>query len=53
MADALSQVPICHSHETVCSLMEGVIVGTVDQSEAEASEELLCEHVLLENEAHV
>ena len=50
---ALSQVPIYHNHETVCSLMEGAIVGTVDQSEAEANEELLCEHVCLENEARV
>ena len=48
VADALSWVPICHNHEMVCSLVEGAIVGTVDQSEVEANEELLCEHVGLE-----
>ena len=37
VADALSQVPICHSCKTVCSLMEGAIVGAVDQSEVEAT----------------
>ena len=52
-ADALSQVQICHSREMVCSLMKGAIVGAVDQSEVEANEELLCEHVHLENEAWV
>ena len=52
VADALSQVPIHHNWETVHSLMEGAIVGTVDQSEVEANEEL-CEHVCLENEARV
>ena len=30
VADALSQVPICHNHETVQSLMEGAIVGATD-----------------------
>ena len=49
--DALSQVPIHHNHETVRSLMEGTIVCTVDQSEVDTNEELLCEHVCLENEA--
>ena len=49
-ADALSQVPICHNHKTVCSLMEGAIVGAVDQSEVEANKDLLCEHVHLEND---
>ena len=53
MADALSLVPIHHDHETVQSLLEGAIVGAADRGEAEASEELLCEHVYLENEAHV
>ena len=33
--------------------MEGAVVGTVDQSEVEANEELLCEHVHLKNEAWV
>ena len=48
-ADALSQVPICHNLETVQSLMEGAIVGALDRGEAEANEELLCEHVHLKN----
>ena len=52
-ADALSQVPICHNREMVQSLLEGAIMGAVDRGEAEASEELLCEHVHLENEAYV
>ena len=52
-ADALSWVPIHHNCEMVCSLMKGAIGGAVDQSEVEASEELLCEHVHLENEAWV
>ena len=33
--------------------MEGAIVGTVDQSEVEANEKLLCEHVHLYNEVWV
>ena len=33
--------------------MEGAVVGTVDRSEVDANEELLCEHVHLENEAQV
>ena len=49
-ADALSWVPIRHNCKMVCSLMKGAIVGAVDQSEIEANEELLCEHVHLENE---
>ena len=53
MADALSYVPICHNHKTVRSLLEGTIVGTVERGEAEASEELLCEHEHLGNEAWV
>ena len=52
-ADALSQVPICHNHETVHSLLEGAFIGAVDQSEVEANEELLCEHMHLEDEVRV
>ena len=43
-ADALSQVPISHSQETIQSLLEGVIVGAADWGEFRASEELLEEH---------
>ena len=53
VADALSWFPICHNHEMVWSLMEGAIVGAVDQGEAEANKELLCEHVHLKNEVSV
>ena len=49
VAGALSQVPICHNHEMVHSLMKGAIVGAIDQSEVEASEKLLFEHVRSEN----
>ena len=52
-ADALSCVPICYNHETMRSLFEGVIVGATDRKEAAASEELLCEHEHLGNEAQV
>ena len=52
-ADALSRVPIRHDHKTVQSLLEGTIMGAAVRGEAEASKELLCEHVCLENEAHV
>ena len=52
-ADALSWVPVCHDCETVRSLLEGTIMGDADTGETEASKELLCEHVHLENEAHV
>ena len=52
-ADALSQVPIHHNRETVCSLLEGANIGAVDQSEVEANAELLCEHVHLEDEVRV
>ena len=52
-ADALSQVPISHSGETVQSLLEGAIVGAADQSEAKASEKLLDEHEHLSQEARV
>ena len=53
VADALSQVPICHDCKMVQSLLEVTIVGTADRCEAEASEELLCEHMCLENDACV
>ena len=29
VADALSHVPVCHNHETIKSLFEGTIVGTI------------------------
>ena len=50
-ADALSQIPIHHNYKTVRLLLEGTIVDPTDWSKAEASKELLCEHVHLENEA--
>ena len=52
-ADALSQVPISHSQQTVQSLLEGVIVGASDRGEAEANEGLLEEHERLSREARV
>ena len=52
-ADALSQVPIHCNCEMVKSMLEGALVGAPGRREAEASEELLCEHVHLENEVHV
>ena len=52
-ADALSQVPISPSGETVQSLLEGVIVGATSWSKAKASEELLEEHEHLSQEARV
>ena len=52
-ADVLSWVPISHSRETVQSLLEGVIVGAANQSEAKASGELLEEHERLSQEARV
>ena len=51
--DALSQVPISHSQETIQSLLEGVIVGAADWGEVRASEELLEEHEHLSQEARV
>ena len=39
--DALSQVPISHSWQTVQSLLEGVIVVATDRGEVKANEELL------------
>ena len=53
VADALSRVPIHHNRETVCSLLEGAITGAVDWSKIEANEEMLCEHIHLEDEARV
>ena len=52
-ADALSQVPISHSQETIQSLLERVIVGAADWGEVRASEEFLEEHKHLSQEARV
>ena len=52
-ADALSQVPISHSQETIQSLLEGVIVGAANQGEVRVCEELLEEHEHLSQEARV
>ena len=51
--DALSQVPINHSWQTIQSLLKGVIVGASDRGEAEANEGLLEEHEHLSREARV
>ena len=51
--DALSWVHISHSQETIQSLLEGVIIGTVDWGEVRASEEILEEHEHLSQEARV
>ena len=51
--DALSQVPISHSRETIQYLLEGAIVGAADRGEVRASEELLEEHEHLSHEARV
>ena len=51
--DALNPVPIHHDCETVRSLLEGARVGAADRGEVVASEELLCEHMYLENEVCV
>ena len=51
--DALSQVPISHSWETIQSLLEGAIVGVADRGKAKASEELLEEHEHLSQEVRV
>ena len=51
--DALSQVPIIHSWETIQSLLEGAIVGVAGRSDAKASEEFLKEHEHLSQEARV
>ena len=42
--DALSQVPINHSWQTIQSLLEGAIMGASNRGEAEANEGLLEEH---------
>ena len=52
-ANALSRVPIKHDCMTVQSLLEGAVIGTVDQGEVEANESLLCEHVCLVDEVRV
>ena len=52
-ADALSQVPISHSQQTVQSLLEGVTVGVADRGEIRVSKELLGEHECLSQEARV
>ena len=52
-ADALSQVPISHSRETIQSLLEGVIVGVADKGKVGVSKELLGEHERLSQEARV
>ena len=51
--DALSQVPISHSWETIQSLLERVIVGATNWSDAKASKELLEEYEHLSQEARV
>ena len=52
-ADALSQVPISHSRQTIQSLLEEAIVGASDRGEAKANEGLLEEHECLSQEARV
>ena len=52
-ADALSQVPISHSWETIQSLLEGAIVGVANWGEVRVSEELLDEHEHLSQKARV
>ena len=51
--DALSQVPISYSWETVQSLLEGVTVGVAGRGKAKASKELLEEHEHLSQEARI
>ena len=51
--DALSQVPISHSWETVQSLLEGAIVRAANRGEVRAHEELLEEHECLSQDARV
>ena len=51
--DALSQVLISHSRETIQSLLDGVIVGAANRGEAKASVELLEEHEHLSQETRV
>ena len=52
-ADALSQVPISHSWQTVQSLLEGAIVGSSYRGEAKANEGLLEKHECLSQKARV
>ena len=52
-ADALSQVPISHSWETIQSLLEGAFVGAANRGEVRVSEELLEEYEHLSQEARV
>ena len=49
--DALSQVPISHSWQTVQYLLEGAIVGASNRGEAKANEGLLEEPEYLSQEA--
>ena len=51
--DALSQVPVSHSWETVQSLLEEAIVRAADQGEVKVSKELLEEHKHLSRKARV
>ena len=51
--DALNQIPISHSWETIQSLLEGAIVGVANRGEVRVSKELLEEHDHLSNEAGV
>ena len=51
--DALSQVLISHSRQTIQSLLEGAIIGAADRGEAKANKELLEEHEHLSWEARV
>ena len=51
--NALSQVPISHSQETVQSLLEGAIVGVANWGEVRVSVELLEEHERLNQEVRV
>ena len=53
LVDALSQVPINHSWQTIQSLLKGMIVGTSDRGKAKANEGLLEEHECLNREAQV
>ena len=50
-ADALSQVPISHSWQTVQSLLERAVMGASKRGEAEANKGLLEEHEHLSWEA--
>ena len=52
-ADTLSWVPVRCNCKMVKSLFEGALIGATGRGEAEAGEELLCEHVRLENEVHI